>query len=119
MLYDTRYNARRKYFKYLWDKQNGLCAECQQPMLLRRTENKKLFATLEHIVPQSAGGTHQLSNLELLCYGCNQKRNILYQLTHQKGARKCKWCKSPSGRKKHCRICNIHFSYINFGVGIS
>lgn len=31
-------------------------------------------ATLDHIVPQSQGGTHSVSNLLLACKPCNSKR---------------------------------------------
>lgn len=35
----------------------------------------KLMATVEHIIPRSAGGTSDRANLSLACAGCNNSRH--------------------------------------------
>lgn len=35
-----------------------------------------LEPTIDHIHPKSMGGTNALSNLQLLCYPCNKKRDM-------------------------------------------
>ena len=48
----------------LFGKQEGLCAGCQILFPFRNL-------TVDHIVPQSRGGTDYLDNLQLLCGACN------------------------------------------------
>ncbi len=48
----------------LFGKQEGLCAGCQILFPFRNL-------TVDHIVPQSRGGTDHLDNLQLLCGACN------------------------------------------------
>ena len=48
----------------LFGKQEGLCAGCQILFPFRNL-------TVDHIVPQSRGGTDHLENLQLLCGACN------------------------------------------------
>lgn len=47
----------------LMDRDGDLCFYCSKPL--------RDDATIEHLVPQSAGGTHALSNLVLAHYACN------------------------------------------------
>ena len=34
--------------------------------------------TVDHVLPQSAGGTHDISNLVAACYACNEARGRGY-----------------------------------------
>ena len=48
----------------LFGKQEGVCAGCQIAFPFRNM-------TIDHIVPQSKGGTDHIDNLQLLCGACN------------------------------------------------
>lgn len=51
----------------------GMCASCHQ-------END---LTIDHIVPMSLGGKHEIENLQVLCRSCNSKKKqeiIIYEL---------------------------------------
>ena len=48
----------------LFGKQEGLCAGCRVAFPFRNM-------TIDHIVPQSKGGTDHIDNLQLLCGACN------------------------------------------------
>ncbi len=48
----------------LFGKQEGVCAGCRVTFPFRNR-------TIDHIVPQSKGGTDHLDNLQLLCGACN------------------------------------------------
>ena len=51
----------------LFGKQEGLCAGCQVMFPFRNM-------TVDHIVPQSKGGTDHRDNLQLLCNACNSMK---------------------------------------------
>lgn len=51
-------------------KQQRRCCFCQR--MLNRCE-----ATLEHIIPLSKGGNWHITNLDISCKKCNQKRGNL------------------------------------------
>jgi 5-methylcytosine-specific restriction endonuclease McrA len=38
------------------------------------------FATIDHVVPLSKGGTSDMRNLKLACFACNSDRNTEAQL---------------------------------------
>ena len=48
----------------LFGQQEGLCAGCKGDFAFRNF-------TIDHVVPQSRGGTDHLDNLQLLCGACN------------------------------------------------
>ena len=54
----------RKRKHELFGKQEGLCAGCKIMFPFRNF-------TIDHVVPQSKGGTDHLENLQLLCAACN------------------------------------------------
>ena len=62
----------------LWHQQDGLCAVCGSTMLRTRFEAPharvwaKQRATLDHIRPQSKGGTDMPENLQLTHARCNK-----------------------------------------------
>lgn len=49
----------------IWKKANGVCAHCGGTGAKR---------TIDHIIPQSAGGTYENENLMPLCQKCNSVR---------------------------------------------
>ncbi|MDE2683983.1 MAG: DNA methyltransferase [Chloroflexota bacterium] len=51
----------------LFGKQEGLCAGCRVMFPFRNF-------TIDHIIPQSRGGTDHLDNLQLLCGACNSMK---------------------------------------------
>lgn len=51
----------------LFGKQEGVCAGCEIMFPFRNM-------TIDHIVPQSKGGTDHLENLQLLCGACNSMK---------------------------------------------
>ena len=57
----------RTYKHTLYGKQEGLCNGCQTQFPFRNM-------TIEHIVPQSKGGTDHADNLQLLCGACNSTK---------------------------------------------
>ena len=48
----------------LYGRQEGVCRGCRIHFPYRNM-------TIDHIIPQSSGGSHALSNLQLLCSACN------------------------------------------------
>lgn len=67
-------------FRTLWDKQDGLCALCGQPMPRQRfdvahaTLWKKLRPSFDHIRAKARGGTDAAANLQLAHAECNWRR---------------------------------------------
>ena len=53
--------------KYLYGHQNGRCAACKTKFEIQHLE-------IDHIVPRSHGGGHELENLQLLCGHCNRTK---------------------------------------------
>lgn len=64
----------------LFARQRGLCHLCGKEMTLERNRYDKRgvsrqFATFDHVIPHSEGGTTHVSNLKLAHRGCNNARN--------------------------------------------
>lgn len=57
----------RTHKKQLFGEQKGRCAACGNNPGYDNME-------MDHIVPKSKGGTDHISNLQLLCSGCNKKK---------------------------------------------
>ena len=51
----------------LYGRQEGICNGCRVHFPFRNL-------TVDHVVPQSKGGSHHLDNLQLLCGACNSKK---------------------------------------------
>lgn len=51
----------------LYGRQEGLCAGCRVMFPFRNT-------TVDHVVPQSRGGSDHINNLQLLCGACNSMK---------------------------------------------
>lgn len=63
-----RYNSPANK-KWLYGEQGGYCNGCEHHFELRNME-------IDHIIPQSKGGTDHISNLQLLCSACNSLKGI-------------------------------------------
>ena len=51
----------------LYGKQEGICNGCRAHFPFRNF-------TVDHIIPQKLGGSHHVSNLQLLCGACNSTK---------------------------------------------
>ena len=56
----------------LYGRQEGVCAGCEVMFPFRNM-------TVDHVVPQSKGGSDHLDNLQLLCGACNSKKGVRSQ----------------------------------------
>ena len=56
----------------LYGRQEGVCGGCQVMFPFRNM-------TVDHVVPQSKGGSDHLDNLQLLCAACNSMKGALSQ----------------------------------------
>lgn len=80
------------------ERDGAYCRECYRPVLfpfmlteneqqLFRFTSRKVYkngykrrqhlvrrGTIDHVIPQAHGGTHELGNLRILCYDCNNER---------------------------------------------
>ncbi len=59
---------RVKFVKILMEKQKGLCVECKEKILHGEE-------TVDHIIPVSLNGKHELENMQLLHKGCHYKKD--------------------------------------------
>ena len=68
---------KRTYLAYLahrgkvWRRARGLCAHCGVPCTRLSGDTQ---GTIDHVVPRSRGGSHELANLQLLCRDCNRRK---------------------------------------------
>lgn len=60
----------RKFYKTQFEKQEGLCAICRQPLDQTRL-------SIDHIVPLYLGGTNEESNLQLTHRLCNSIKTVM------------------------------------------
>ena len=60
--------------KILWNMGNHHCPICGVKMVNKGSPKLHNFATIDHIVPKSKGGTNNIENLRLICRKCNNKR---------------------------------------------
>ena len=77
-----RLPAYQTHKQELFGKQEGKCNGCQCMFHYRNL-------TVDHITPQSKGGTDQIENLQLLCAACNSTKGtgtqaeLISRLTEQ------------------------------------
>lgn len=75
----------------LFRQQGGLCHDCGCQMTMKRPGGKKSwaplpknFATLEHKLARSLGGTDHISNLVVSCHACNNGKSAVEYREHQR-----------------------------------
>lgn len=66
--------ARRRARRALIERDGWICWVCQGSISPNLAPVHPLGATIDHILPLSAGGDHDLANLALAHYRCNQRR---------------------------------------------
>ena len=95
----ARYNSLKNQ-RSLYQQQSGVCNGCMGPLKLRHL-------AVDHVVPRKEGGTHEFSNLQLLCASCNSvkgKRSHSY-LTRRLKDRN--WTsRRPGDSKVHALVWN-------------
>lgn len=73
--------ARAKKRRFLWERDGGKCHFCLEQTILPVQGLDKQYsgkmATLDHVIPQSEGGTDSLDNLVIACANCNQNRGTI------------------------------------------
>ncbi len=80
----TKFSAvRREKTRRLSEAQNHRCAFCQCDTWIDETDKKpgmrdREMATLEHVKPQSEGGTDHWFNIVMACKGCNNRRGSMH-----------------------------------------
>lgn len=66
-------------FSDLVSRDGTKCSFCLKELdfspIERDCKDKKDFATLEHLLPLSRGGSHTLDNVVMLCWSCNSRKN--------------------------------------------
>lgn len=68
---------RQRLLRYLVDRDGTGCAICGRKInmsLKSGPKGSRRGPSVDHIVPRSLGGTDDITNLRLACWGCNQKR---------------------------------------------
>jgi 5-methylcytosine-specific restriction endonuclease McrA len=63
--------VRTRDGSFVWQ---GKCLHCGRKLVVELDGNAVARVTIEHIVPQSAGGTDDLLNLGLACARCNHRK---------------------------------------------
>ncbi|MFT3697517.1 MAG: HNH endonuclease [Kofleriaceae bacterium] len=63
----------------------GKCIHCNAKLVLDERGNPLGPATLEHIIPQTRGGTDDLHNLAVACASCNHEKGRRHD--HKRGKR--------------------------------
>ena len=69
-------HERHKMKQQLAEAQNHRCCYCHERFSDDQTS--PYYATWEHVIPRSHGGTSDLSNLVVACYTCNNTRGSSY-----------------------------------------
>ena len=60
-------SASKKWKTIIWKKSNNLCSHCGKAVSFPQQ-------TIDHVIPQTLGGTNDSRNLMPLCLTCNRNR---------------------------------------------
>lgn len=80
-IYDRKRRAKRrgaagnhtaKELSNLFEKQKGLCANCRKSL--------KTSYHVDHVLPLALGGSHWITNIQLLCPPCNQRKGAKHPI---------------------------------------
>jgi 5-methylcytosine-specific restriction endonuclease McrA len=63
----------------------GKCIHCNAKLVIAADGRSLGEATLEHIIPQTRGGTDELTNLAIACARCNREKGQRHD--HKRGER--------------------------------
>ena len=63
----------------------GKCIHCNSKLVVADDGRSLGEATLEHIIPQTRGGTNDVKNLAVACAGCNREKGKRHD--HKRGER--------------------------------
>lgn len=78
---DTRAKRKKAFvervpFEAIWNRDEGVCQLCGKELDRDVAFPDWGSATLDHIIPLSRGGMHEMANVQLACWRCNwQKRD--------------------------------------------
>lgn len=70
----------------VWVRDGGKCRLCGEPIDISLRHPDPKSASLDHIVPISAGGAHCMTNVQLAHLGCNSKKGGLRR-KHEAGSK--------------------------------
>jgi 5-methylcytosine-specific restriction endonuclease McrA len=72
----ARARHKRRLRKLIIARDGVNCWICGAPTLLQYSQrNSRKYASLDHVIPRSQGGTDNISNLRLAHQGCNNWRS--------------------------------------------
>lgn len=77
---------RKVLVEQLIERDGTTCTWCCRPLIrepIHPDRDCDAHMTVEHIIPLVKGGTNDLCNLALACYGCNNDRGDSLDWTHE------------------------------------
>lgn len=67
-------SARKRIIAHLLERDGSSCAICRARIDLTASRRDPGMASIDHVIPRSAGGSNDMSNLRLAHLGCNSSR---------------------------------------------
>jgi hypothetical protein len=74
-----RFNKHKRAVKVTIDQWERLCADYGFICLACGRTEPKIKLSIDHIIPLSKGGWHQIDNLQPLCLGCNSHKGATHR----------------------------------------
>ena len=69
-----RLSKLREIKKQMYKVDGPRCVYCSATTVLVRKAKTDSWATIDHIIPRSNGGTDDIDNLVIACYDCNNSK---------------------------------------------